>query len=108
MNWESRQINHSLLLVTLVALSLTLLTGCLSLGRPSKRHQKEASARGAQEFVAHRSKLEKATFLVLASEFSSHEAEPHSKGCGMATGISEDGYLVTAAHVPEEKCYVFG
>ncbi len=102
------------------ALSLTLLTGCLSLA-PSKRHREEACDRGAKEFVAHRSKLEKVTFLVLASdraasfESSSHNQEPHvelvdPKGTtGLATGISEDGYLLTAAHVTRrEYCYVVG
>ena len=102
-------------------LSLILLTGCLSLARPSKRHREEASARAAKELVAHRSKLEKVTFLVLASdraasfESSRHNHEPHfelvdPKGTtGLATGILEDGYLITAAHVTRRKhCYVVG
>ena len=122
MNWESRQINHSLLSVTFVALSLRLLTGCLSLGRPSKRHREEAAARGAKELVAHGSKLERATFLAAASdrpasfEVSSndhkitfHFVAPNGF-YGLATGISEDGYLMTAAHVVtrREHCYVVG
>src|SRR5437667_5917329 len=89
------------------ALSLMLLTGCLSLAQPSKRHREEASARAAKEFVAHRSKLEKVTFLLLASdrpasfESSSYDRKPHfelvdPKGItGLATAISEDGYLLT-------------
>jgi len=98
-----------------------LLTGCLSLARPSKRHREEASARAAKELVAHRSKLEKVTFLVLASdhpasfEVSSQQDKFHFKyvdpetGVGLATGISEDGYLMTAAHVTRrEHCYVVG
>src|SRR6266850_514245 len=52
---------------TVFTFSLILLTGCLSLARPSKRHREEVSARAAKEFVAHRSKLDKVTFLVLAS-----------------------------------------
>src|SRR2546428_12288294 len=93
-------------------LSLILLTGCSSLARPSKRHWEEASARAAKEFVAHRSKLEKVAFLVLASdrpasfEVSSndHKIQIHfnfvdPKGTHwLATGISEDGYLMTVAH----------
>src|SRR6266404_6219447 len=51
-----------------ITLSLILITGCLSLTRPGKRRREEASARAAREFVAHRSKLEKVTFLVLASD----------------------------------------
>jgi len=98
-----------------------LFTGCLSLARPSKRNREEACGRGAKELVAHRSELEKVTFLVLASdrpasfEPPSHDRKPHfdlvdPKGItGLATGISEDGYFLTAAHVTErEYCYVVG
>jgi len=100
-----------------------LLTGCLSLARPSKRHREEASARAAKELVAHRSKLEKVTFLVVASdraasfEVSSndHKIQIHfnfvdPKGTHwLATGISEDGYLMTVAHFPRrERYYVVG
>src|SRR2546426_933001 len=112
---------HAPLLVALIALSSMLLTGCLSLARPSERHREEATARAAKEFVAHRSKLEKATFLVLASdrpasfEVSSRDDKFYFKfvdpktGVGLATGISQDGYLMTAAHVvTREHCYVAG
>src|SRR5258707_13868975 len=90
-------------------LSLILLTGCLSLARPGKRHRAEASARAARDFVADRSKLEKVTFLVLASdraasfESSSHNHEPHlelidPKGStGSASAISGAGYRINAA-----------
>ena len=102
-------------------LSLILLTGCLSLAQPSKRHREEASARATEELVAHRSKLEGVTFLVLASdrpasyEVSSQDDKFYFKfvdpktGVGLATGISEDGYLITAAHVTtRQHCYVVG
>jgi len=97
-----------------------LLAGCLSLARPSKQHREEASARAAKELLAaHYSEIGKSTFLVYASErpasidFSSHGDKVDFKWmspmvCGLATGISDDGYLLTAAHVVKEHCYVIG
>ena len=104
----------------LLALALTLLTGCLSLARPSKQQREEASALAKKQFAAHRSELEKVTYRIYASdrpvpfEFSSHgdtyNLKSQSPGLtlGLATGISDDGYLLTAAHVAREHCYVVG
>jgi hypothetical protein len=104
----------------LLVLVLTLLTGCLSLARPGKEQRDEAFARAAKQLAAHRAELKKVTYLVFASErpapleFSSHGDQVDIKsmspgmGLGLATGISDDGYLLTAAHVVEEHCYVVG
>ena len=111
MNFRSR---------VLFALALTLLPGCLSLARPDKQQRNEASARAVKQLAAHRSELKKVTFLVYASdrpvslEFSSHgdkvdlKAISPEMALGLATGISGDGYLLTAAHVVKEHCYVVG
>lgn len=97
-----------------------LLPGCLSLARPSKQQRDEAFARAGKQLAAHRAELEKVTFLVFANdhptslEFSSHGEKVDIKsmspdmGLGLATGISDDGYLLTAAHVAKEHCYVVG
>ena len=111
MNFRSR---------VLFALALTLLPGCLSLARPSKQDREEASARAGKWLAAHRSEVGKSTFLVFASdrptsfESSSYEDKFNYKfarpemDSGLATGISDDGYLLTAAHVVNEYCYVVG
>ena len=123
---EAIRLNRSFLLVTVVALSLLPLIGCVSLA-PSKRNLEESSARAATEFTSHRSQFEQATFLVLASDraaafdVSNHQDKFYLKyfdpktgvgfktGFGLATGISEDGYLITAAHVVTRPyCYVVG
>ena len=106
--------------IVLFALSLMLFTGCLSLARPSKQQREAASAQAAKEFLAsHHSEIEKSTFLVYASDrtasfdFSNHGDKGDFKfispmTSGLATGISNDGYLLTAAHVVKEHCYVIG
>jgi S1-C subfamily serine protease len=106
--------------LVLFALALTLLPGCLSLSRPSKQDRQEASARAGKWLAAHRSEVGKSTFLVYASdrptsfEFSSHEGKCDYKfarpemDSGLATGISDDGYLLTAVHVVKEHCFVVG
>jgi len=103
-----------------MALSLVLFTGCLSLARPSKQQREEASARAEKWFAAHRSEVGKSTFLLFASDRpTSFEVSSRDGKCdykfarpkmdsGLATGISDDGYLLTAAHVVEEHCYVVG
>ena len=97
-----------------------LLTGCLSLARPGKQQREAASARAAKELLAaHHSEIEKSTFLVYASDrpaafdFSNHGDKGDFKfmspmASGLAAGISGDGYLLTAAHVVKEHCYVIG
>jgi len=99
---------------------LVLFTGCLSLARPSKPQREAASARAAKELLAaHRSEIEKSTFLVYASDcptsfnFTNHGDKGDFKftgpmASGLAAGISDDGYLLTAAHVAKEHCYVMG
>jgi hypothetical protein len=106
--------------LVLLAIVLMLLTGCLSLARPGKQQRKEASARAAKQLAAHRAELEKVTYRMYCSdrpapfEFSSHGDKFNLKcksprmTLGLATGISDDGYLLTAAHVVEEHCYVVG
>jgi Trypsin-like peptidase domain len=106
--------------IVLFALSLVLFTGCLSLARPSKPQREAASARAAKELLAaHHSEIEKSTFLVYASDcpasfaFTNHGDKGDFKftgpmASGLAAGISDDGYLLTAAHVAKEHCYVMG
>jgi hypothetical protein len=106
--------------IGLFALSLMLFTGCLSLARPSKQQREAASARAAKELLAtHHSEIERSTFLVYASDrpaafdFSNHGDKGDFKftgpmASGLAAGISGDGYLLTAAHVAKEHCYVIG
>ena len=106
--------------IGLFALSLMLFTGCLSLARPSKQQREAASARAAKELLAvHHSEIERSTFLVYANDrpaafdFSNHGDKGDFKfispmTSGLATGTSNDGYLLTAAHVVKEHCYVMG
>ena len=106
--------------IVLFALSLVLFTGCLSLARPSRQQREAASARAAKELLAaHHSEIEKSTFLVYASDcpasfdFTNHGDKGDFKftgpmASGLAAGISEDGYLLTVAHVAKEHCYVMG
>ncbi len=106
--------------LVLLAFALTLLPGCLSLARPGKQQREDASALAKKQLAAHRSELEKVTYLMFASdhpaplEFSSHGGKVDLKSIspgmtlGLATGISDDGYLLTAAHVVKEHCYVVG
>lgn len=106
--------------IVLFVLSLVLFTGCLSLARPSKPQREAASARAIKELLAaHHSEIEKSTFLVYASDcpasfnFTNHGDKGDFKftgpmASGLAAGISDDGYLLTAAHVAKEHCYVMG
>ena len=100
------------------AVSLVLFTGCLSLERPSSQQREKAAARASRDLIAHRAELEKVTSLVFASDhpttitFSSHGDKGNltytATDLGLAVGISDDGYLLTAAHVAKEYCYVLG
>jgi hypothetical protein len=104
----------------LAACALLAVTGCLSMAKPSRGVREEAFARAAKDLAAHRSELQKVTFLVYASDsptafdFASHgdkidmHFESRELFSGLATGISSDGYLLTAAHVVKAHCYVAG
>lgn len=108
------------LVPVLIVCSVSALTGCLSMAKPSRGVREEAFARAAKDLAAHRSELQKVTFLVYASDspaafdFANHgdkidmHFESRELFSGLATGISSDGYLLTAAHVVKAHCYVAG
>ncbi len=115
-----RRITARLRAPALLLSSVVLLTGCMSLAKPDQVDRDESFARGARALAAHRGELEKVTYLVFASDSpASFDLAEHGDTIdlsfknaklisGLATAVSSDGYLLTAAHVFKKYCYVVG
>jgi Trypsin-like peptidase domain len=103
-----------------ILLVATSLAGCVSPQQPTRQERSDSSKRGASAFVGHLADSERASFALFASDspasmtFFIHDRnslfqiEKSRLVLGLATGITHDGYLMTAAHTAKRHCVVLG
>jgi S1-C subfamily serine protease len=97
-----------------------IVTGCQSLTRPTPAKIDAAAAIGEADLAAHRTAIQSACFLVLSNDteftpefttangaFRTRDATGGGRS-GLATAITADGYLITAAHVVLKHNFVIG